>query len=132
MLRSVKREHDTKAEEDQFKAAMKEYEKTAKDKYKTGVDPDSEHTMEQLWAVVDAAVDKYKTKDTKGYWGKIRHAFRKLGENDKAIQGWLGLLPTESHYLSVVCGGLKLIIEVRNEWFTVKKAGSRLLTARRL
>ncbi|KAI0392716.1 hypothetical protein F5Y17DRAFT_341060 [Xylariaceae sp. FL0594] len=26
------------------------------------------------------------------------------------MKGWLGLLPTESHYLSVVCGGLKLII----------------------
>jgi hypothetical protein len=105
-------DHDAKAEEHRFKAAMQEYERTAQDKYKTGIDPNSEHTMEQLWAMIDEVVGKYENKDTKGHWGKIRLGFRKLGEGSEAIKGWLGLLPDQSEYLSVVCGGLKLIITV--------------------
>ncbi|OIW24490.1 hypothetical protein CONLIGDRAFT_648639 [Coniochaeta ligniaria NRRL 30616] len=104
---------DVLAEEEQFKEAMREYEDTAEPKYKTGIDPDAEHSVTQLWKVIDDEVAKYHSKDKKGLWGKIRLAFRKLGDGNQAVQGWLGLLPTESHYLSVVCGGLKLIIHVR-------------------
>jgi hypothetical protein len=99
-------------EEDRFKKAMREYESTAKEKYKTGIDPDSEHTIKQLETVAAEAIDQYQTKDTKGFWGKIRLACRKLGDGSEDLQGWLGLLPTESEYLSVVAGGLKLILKV--------------------
>ncbi|KAK0642941.1 hypothetical protein B0T16DRAFT_174338 [Cercophora newfieldiana] len=98
------------AAEEQFKAAMREYEATSKPKYKTGVDPDSEHGVQDLWDAIDEATEKYQVSDTKGAWGKVRVAFRKLGDNKQAAEGWLGLLPHESHYLSVVCGGLKLVI----------------------
>jgi len=91
---------------------MRLYENTAQEKYKTGINPDSEHTIKDLEAVVSEAIDNYQTKDTKGFWGKIRLACRKLGDGSEAIQGWLGLLPQESEYLSVVCGGLKLILKV--------------------
>jgi len=91
---------------------MIEYEAGAREKFKTGVDPAKKHTMEELWNVIDTAVDNYQSKEKNGVWGKIRLAFRKLGENGKAFEGWLGLLPEESEYFSVVCGGLKLIIGV--------------------
>ncbi|KAF2454925.1 hypothetical protein BDY21DRAFT_373792 [Lineolata rhizophorae] len=102
--------NEAQAEEEQFIQALKEYEMTAKDKYKTGINVDDVHTMQQVWDVVDQAMQKYQNDDDKRLWGRIRGAFRKLGEHEKAIDGWLGLLPKESHYLSVLCGGLKLIL----------------------
>lgn len=106
------RQHGVQTQEDRFKAAMREYENSAKQKYKTGVNVDDNHNVDQLWQVIDKAVDEYESKGQDGVWGKIRIGFRKLGDGSEAIQGWLGLLPTESHYLSVVCGGLKLILKV--------------------
>jgi hypothetical protein len=91
---------------------MKDYEDKVKDKYKTGIDFDEVHTMEQVWEAVEEAIANYQIEDVKGFWGRIRKAFRKLGEHNKALEGWMGLLPTESHYLSSVCGGLKLILKV--------------------
>jgi hypothetical protein len=100
------------AQEDAFKAAMREYENMAKKKYKTGIDPDSEHTVGQLESVVSEAISRHQDADSKGAWGKINLACRKLSEGKDSIEGWLGLLPTENNYLSVVCGGLKLILKV--------------------
>lgn len=91
---------------------MREYEKTAKQKYRTGINPDNKHTTSEVEAIVKEAINKYQTEDTRGFWGKIRLACRKLGDGSEAIQGWLGLLPTQSEYLSVVCGGLKLILTI--------------------
>ena len=79
----------------------------------TGVDLSEKHTMSGVWDVLDQALDRYRNKDIQGSWGRIRNAFRKLGEHSGAVEGWLGLLPKESHYLSVVCGGFKLILTVR-------------------
>lgn len=59
---------------------------------------------------VDKVEDKYKIEGVKGFWGPLRSSFRKFGENHKAFTAWIGLLPTESHYISILCGGLKLII----------------------
>lgn len=106
------RHDEVQTQEDRFKNAMKEYEKSVKEKYKTGVDVDDTHSVEQLWQIIDKAIDDYTSKDKDGVWGKIRIGFRKLGDGSEAMQGWLGLLPTESQYLSIVCGGLKLILKV--------------------
>lgn len=104
---------DVSAEEQRFLEAMEEYERTADPKYKTRINLKETHTIEQVWAVVDSAVAKYNVEDVSGFWGSIRKAFRKLGEHNETLNGWLGLLPTESHYLSVLCGGLKMILGVR-------------------
>ncbi|OJI86043.1 hypothetical protein ASPTUDRAFT_38786 [Aspergillus tubingensis CBS 134.48] len=109
-------------EEQKFLQAMRDYENDSKNKYKTGIKVDQVHTMEELWNSVDQVAAKYKNSEAeKGMWNQIRNAFRKLGDHENAINGWLGLLPSESKYLSVVCGGLKFILhavarakEVRN------------------
>jgi len=93
---------------------MREYEQNADPEYRTGVDPDHEHSLDQLWQVIETAANTYQYRDVRGCWGNIRKAFRKLGDRQQTIDGWLGLLPRESQYLSVVCGGLKLIIQVRH------------------
>lgn len=106
------RQNGVNIQEDRFRAAMREYENNAKQKYKTGVDVDDAHSVDQLWQVIDSAIEGYTSKDRDGVWGKVRMGFRKLGDGSEAMQGWLGLLPTESEYMSVVCGGLKLILKV--------------------
>lgn len=111
-LDSAKREADIAAEEQRFLGAMREYEGTAKDKYKTGIKPEDSHTMADVWVIIDDAVARYQAQGKEGIWGRIRGAFRKFGENDGAVKTWLGLLPTESNYLSVLCGGLKMIVSV--------------------
>ncbi|GLA00334.1 hypothetical protein AnigIFM60653_008393 [Aspergillus niger] len=98
-------------EEQKFLQAMRDYENNSKNKYKTGIKVDQTHTMEDLWNSVDHVAEKYKNSESeRGIWDQIRIAFRKLGDHESAIDGWLGLLPSESNYLSVVCGGLKFIL----------------------
>lgn len=119
----VKIHNETKGEEDRFKQALKDYEATAKDKYKTGIDIEKVHSMAELWAMIDDLAQR--RKDKKGLWRKIRFAFRKLGENEKPITGWLGLVPSENNYLSLFCGGLQMILKVfpksQNELFNSKR-----------
>lgn len=107
------RRAEVQTQEDRFKDAMKEYEKSAKEWYKTGVEVNEMHGVEQLWQIIDKAIDDCTSKDKDEVWGKIRIGFRKLGDGSEAIQWWLGLLPTESQYLSIVCGGLKLLVTLK-------------------
>ncbi|KAJ4416468.1 hypothetical protein N0V82_006733 [Gnomoniopsis sp. IMI 355080] len=107
--------------EEEFMEAIKLYEDNAKEKYKTGVDLNSTHTIKELWTIVDEEVQNYHDKEKKGVWGKIRLAFRKLGDGGDAVQGWLGLVPSESNYMSIVCGGLKLIIKAAARMRNVAK-----------
>jgi hypothetical protein len=104
-----------------FKDALRHYESTARDKYKTGIDPDKEHTMAELWTVIDHTMKEYEDKKSK-VWNRIHLAFRKLGDGAGAFEGWLGLLPNQSEYMSVVCGGLKLIVKV--SWLLPSLAAS--------
>ena len=107
-----------------FVKAIEEYESCADDKFKTHINIHNSHTWDEVLDKVSEAEEKYKVKDVKGFWGSLRNNFRKFGENHKAFNAWTGLLPTESHYVSVLCGGLKLILgaaarlhELREETF---------------
>lgn len=100
------------AEERLFKEAMREYESTAKAKYRTGIDPEAKHTAKELEDVVADALKKLQPA-AGGIWRRVEQAFQKLGESKDDVNSWLGLLPNESEYFSVVCGGLKLVVSVR-------------------
>lgn len=90
---------------------METYEKTTKDtKYRTNIISDATHTWEEVLAEVNAASERYN--EVPGFWGKIRRGLRSFGSNNQVFDAWAGLLPTQSNYLSVLCGGLKLIISV--------------------
>ncbi|KAH8424981.1 uncharacterized protein LDX57_002727 [Aspergillus melleus] len=99
-------------EEQKFLQAMREYELKADDKHKTHLNLEGKHTMEEVWTELDAAMEKYEKGEghKAGTWGKVRRAFRRLGQHGKAIEEWLGLVPSESDYLSTVCGGIKFIL----------------------
>ncbi|OJJ46458.1 hypothetical protein ASPZODRAFT_166711, partial [Penicilliopsis zonata CBS 506.65] len=97
-------------EEQKFLQKLRDYEKTAKPKYRTGINVDGMHTLAKVWEVLDQAVDNYEKGDKAGVWSRVRRAFRGLGNNGEAIQQWLGLVPSGSNYMSTVCGGIKIII----------------------
>ncbi|KAF6218288.1 hypothetical protein HO133_005634 [Letharia lupina] len=99
---------DAASEKRLFKAAIEAYEKTTKDsKYMTNIISDATHTWEDVLAEVNAASERYN--DVSGFWGKIRKGLRSFGANNQVFDAWTGLLPTQSQYLSILCGGLKLI-----------------------
>ena len=103
---------DAASEERLFKAAMKTYEDTTKNsKYQTHITSDKIHTWEEVLIEVNAASERYN--EVSGFWGKIRKGLRKFGDNNRVFDAWVGLLPSQSQYLSILCGGLKLIFSVR-------------------
>ena len=103
---------DAASEERLCKLAIEAYEKETKDsKYKTNIINDATHTWEEVLAEVNAASERYN--EVPGLWGKIRKGLRSFGVNNQVFDAWAGLLPTQSNYFSVICGGLKLIFSVR-------------------
>jgi hypothetical protein len=66
------------------------------------------HDWGEVTDTIQGVVDKYYSTDTK--WGKIRGAFRRVGDNAASIQGFVGLLPDGSY--KTLCGGLTLVLTV--------------------
>ena len=103
---------DAASEKRLFQAAIRQYEEDTKDsKYKTNIISDATHTWEDVLAEVNAASERYN--EVSGFWGRIRKGLRSFGVNNQVFDAWAGLLPTQSNYFSVLCGGLKLIFSVR-------------------
>ncbi|KAM7222207.1 hypothetical protein V8F06_002479 [Rhypophila decipiens] len=98
---------DAQREKQGFQLAMEAYETTVGSKFKTEVTDKPIHTWEDVLAEVDRAQSIYS--DASGAWGKIQKGLRRFGSNAKAFEAWAGLLPAETEYTSVLCGGLKLI-----------------------
>jgi len=63
---------------------------------------------EDVIAAVKGAQGKYLQKDSPS--SKVRAAFRKVEDNAKSIQPFLGLLPDGQY--KTLCGGLTLVLEV--------------------
>ena len=59
---------------------------------------------------MDEASEAYN--DASGFWRKIRIGLRRFGKTNKAFGAWAGLLPSQSEYFSIICGGFKLILGV--------------------
>lgn len=90
---------------------MEAYESTtAGSKFQTDVTTKSVHTWEEVLKEVNKASDDYN--DLSGFWGKIRKGLRSFGKNNKAFEAWASVLPSQSHYFSLLCGGFKLIFGV--------------------
>jgi len=103
---------DAASEKRLFKAAIETYENSTQgSKYKTNIVSEATHTWEDVLAEVNAASERYN--EVSGFWGKIRKGLRRFGDNNQAFDAWAGLLPSQSQYLSILCGGLKLIFSVR-------------------
>lgn len=78
---------------------------------KSEIDWQHAHTWEEVLEEVEKAATSFN--DTANTWGKVRKVFRSMGNNHKVFKTWLEVLPTQSQYCSIVCGGLKVILGVR-------------------
>jgi len=72
--------------------------------------PENIDSWDDVLVAMHAASDQYN--DPNGISGKIRKWFRKSSEKAAAGNAWLALVPSQSEYFSVMCGGLKLILGV--------------------
>ncbi|QSS56288.1 hypothetical protein I7I53_04458 [Histoplasma capsulatum var. duboisii H88] len=100
---------DVEAENKRFKTALEEYESTtAGSKFQTDVTTKSAHTWEEVLQAIKNASDEYN--DVSGFWGRIRKGLRSFGKNHKAFKAWASILPSQSHYFSLLCAGFKLIL----------------------
>jgi hypothetical protein len=66
------------------------------------------NSWEEVMKTMDLAAKQYESRDTK--LGKVRSAFRKVGDNGASIQAFVGLLPDGNY--KTLCGGLTLILSV--------------------
>jgi hypothetical protein len=93
---------------------MVEWQAKVDSKHQISMDFKSQTTWEDVVGMVEWAKDNYENPD--GKWGSMRKCFRKLskraGTSAPLLDGWMGLLPSQSEYASVICGGIKLIIGV--------------------
>jgi hypothetical protein len=103
---------DVEGDEKSFLAAIEDYNKNAEGKYKVPINMKEVHSMDDVMKAIDEARENYDEKERKGFFGPIRKAFRGIGNNQSACSAWLSLLPEESQYFSIICGGLTLIIHV--------------------
>ena len=97
-----------------FIQVVNEYTLVAKKKtnYLPEVKITENHTLEEVTEKLKEAIQKYDEDAVKGFRGQFHKNARSFGDNSDAFKSYLELLPTESHYLSVVCGGMKLILRV--------------------
>lgn len=100
-------------EQDRLQQAIIRYQQSIVGSKSHGdLDLSDVNTWDQVLRVVDKASEKYN--DESGGWGKVRKAFRKFGRSNKVFEAWAEVLPSQSEYFSVLCGGLKLIFGVRS------------------
>ena len=77
---------------------------------KSEIDWQHAHTWEEVLEQVEEVSKSFN--ESSSTWGKVRKVFLSMGSNHKVFKAWLELLPTQSQYCSIVCGGLKLILGV--------------------
>lgn len=69
------------------------------------------HHWDEVVGAVQRAEEVYDTRGS-GIGGLHRKIFRAIGDYHDALEPWIELIPTEDHYLSILCGGLKLFLGV--------------------
>jgi len=104
-------QNDAETQKRKFNEALTLYQaKTAGTKYQMVLDFSSLHTWDEVLQSVDDASKLYN--EVPGAWGKIRKGLRRFGKTEQAFQAWSALLPSQSEYFSILCGGIKLICGV--------------------
>jgi hypothetical protein len=87
-----------------------QYEKDLPIKSKTDIKVQSHDSWEDLLQLATGTLESYN--DDSGFCGKMKKMLRKLGDQSAALKAWSNLLPSQSEYFSILCGGLKIIITV--------------------
>ncbi|KAI0478289.1 hypothetical protein F4859DRAFT_479278 [Xylaria cf. heliscus] len=106
----------------QFADALKSFEESLPDNLRTGFNLKTKYTWADVIREAEVAEMKYNKKINKeSPFGRVRGFFRILRSNSPAVINWLDLLPTESMYGSLICGGLKVILRAATRMDEIKE-----------
>jgi hypothetical protein len=117
--REIQKTKEIDDQEQYLKQAITEYVSHLKSKEKSKLTIDYEktcRTWDDVITAMNTARDRYDGKEIKGFCltRTIRNGFRKFGSLKPSIESWLRLLPRDSLYGSLLCGGLEIIFGVRD------------------
>ena len=114
-----------------FIATVNRYNAAAKETGSMQMDTNADYTWNDVLSAQESFSRERENATTRGIKGLMYKQFRRLGDNSESFQSWLKLLPTGSHYLSVLCGGLTLMLDV-SHLRHLRKFGVQILTYPRL
>ena len=95
-----------------FIASVNKYNVVAKESGSMQMDTNADFTWSDVLSAQESFSQERENRTSRGVKGFAYKQLRRFGDNSSSFQSWLKLLPTESHYLSVLCGGLTLVLGV--------------------
>ena len=103
-----------------FLRELQQYVEGADPRYRTRVNLMDKNTWSDVMAEVEITRDEYKGVGKKGIMKSIHNGWRNFSTAAPAIEAWLQLLPNNTLYGSVLCGGLTIIMEVRRNGHSIR------------
>ncbi|KAI0165324.1 hypothetical protein GGR52DRAFT_104637 [Hypoxylon sp. FL1284] len=105
----------------QFAEVLEAFENDLPIKYKTHFNLREKHNWAEVIEEARIAEMKYKKKaDKESPFGRVRGFFRSLQKKSPILDSWLKLLPEESEYASLICGGFKIILRAATRMDEIK------------
>ena len=95
-----------------FAKAMQEYQEKVAPKYRVEINLQALHNWDEVIERAEVARNEYNGVAEKGILKRMRFGFRSFCTAAPAIEAWFRLLPSDSIYGSVLCGGIGLILGV--------------------
>ena len=96
----------------EFIATVNSYNAVAKENGSMQMNTNAEYTWSDVLSAQENFDQERENVTSRGVKGFMYKHLRRFGDNSETFQSWLKLLPTESHYLSLLCGGLTLVLGV--------------------
>lgn len=115
-------EEDEDAHCKQFAEVLQTFEDDLPSKYKTRFNLHGKHNWGEVIEEASIAEMKYRKKaDKESPFGRVRGFFRSLQKKSPILDSWLELLPEESEYASLICGGFKIILRAAARMDEIKE-----------
>lgn len=111
---AVPETEEMKREKDVFEETITKYRqsKAAQQAGATKPTGKQDWNWQDVFEEMDSADKRYRDLDTDGVLGRLRQTIRKFGKFKEPAEGWMRLLPSDSWQGSLVCGGLKMVLNV--------------------
>lgn len=91
-----------------FIATVNRYNAVVRESGSMRIDTNGDYNWSDVLSAQETFSQERHNVTSGGVKGFVYKQMRRFGDNSETFQSWLKLLPTESHYLSVLCGGLTL------------------------
>ncbi|KAF2269173.1 hypothetical protein CC78DRAFT_612638 [Lojkania enalia] len=105
-----------------FVEAMEKLEASLPEKQRTNLVIHSAHSWEDVFKIAKSAEDAYYAKaDKSSAKSWIRSCFRAFQQHSVVLENWIGIIPTQETWASVLCGGLKLILTAMTRMHEVRE-----------